>query len=172
MYRPCAVCAHARRFEIDWRLARPVVNVTQIAEEFGVSRYSVQSHRERHLTACLPTFQSWQATGKLTGRRRQLCELAANALGALAQAEHGALTAYTSDGGAASASSMPAIARKIREARAHLDQLACLAADAIADEERPQDLLDTAFTERLNQAWARIGRQAPPVSDIPDQPPT
>ena len=148
-------------------IKKAVINVTQIAQEFRVSRYSLQSHRERHLPACMPMFQTWHETGRLTGRRRHVCELTVNALGALAQAEYGALTACTNDGQASSAMSTTTIARKIRDARTGLDQLACLAADAVADEERPQDLWDAEFTERLNEAWARIDRQAPPAQDSP-----
>jgi quinol monooxygenase YgiN len=160
MFRPCAVCTDRRRSEIDWRLAHAVINVTEIAREYGVSRYSLQAHRERHLPACLTLFHTWADAAKLTGHRRQVYELYMNALGALAKAERGALTAVAADGHAAPAVSMTSVARAIRDARAGLDQLTRLAADAADHEDQPQDLLDAAVNERLRIAQARIANQA------------
>ena len=159
MFRPCAVCVDRRRSEIDWRLAHRVINVTDIAREYGVSRYSLQSHRDRHLPGCLTLFQTWADTAKLTGHRRQVYELYMHALGALAKAERGALTAVATDGYAAPAVSMTAVAREIRDARAGLDQLTRLAADGADHEDRPQDLMDAAVDERLRIAQARIADQ-------------
>src|SRR5438445_12665256 len=109
MFRACTVCMHAKRFEIDRRLSHRVINLTEIAREYGVSRDSMRSHREHHLPACLARFQTWLDTGRLTGQRRRVCGLYLNALGALAAAERGALTAPASDGASAPPVSMTAI---------------------------------------------------------------
>jgi len=161
MFRPCIVCSHAQRFEIDWRLSHRVISVTQIAREYGVSRDSLRSHRADHLPACMARFQAWADTGKLIGKRRRVCELATNALGALAEAEGRALTAHTNPGPAAPAVSMTTIARKVREGRAGLDQLARLAADA-AEHEDQQTAETTERIERLLREQIRIANETPP----------
>jgi hypothetical protein len=135
MSRPCTVCMHARRLEIDWRLAHPVISLTQIAEEYAVSRYSLQSHRRHHLPACLAAFQVAADALRLNEQQRQVRRLYMKALDALAEAERGALVAVTNDGLAAPAVSMTTIAHKIRDARAALDELTRLAADAAEHEE-------------------------------------
>jgi hypothetical protein len=49
MAQRCGVCAHPRRAEVD-EVLRERHNVSKIARELGVTRFSVQRHRDRHLT--------------------------------------------------------------------------------------------------------------------------
>ncbi len=151
---------HARRAEIDWRVAFPVINLTEIAQQFGVSRYGLQSHRRHHLPGCLATFQAWADAGRLNDQRRHVYELYMRALNALAAAERGALAAVTNDGQGAPTVSMTTIVYKIRDARAHLDQLALLAADATAHDERSQNIASAALAERIRKEQLRLTSQA------------
>ncbi len=48
MAQRCALCAHARRDEIDERLRGPHKTV-EIARDLGVTRFSVMRHRDNHL---------------------------------------------------------------------------------------------------------------------------
>jgi len=48
MAQRCGVCAHPRREEVDLILRGPH-NVSRIARDLGVTRFSVQRHREAHL---------------------------------------------------------------------------------------------------------------------------
>jgi hypothetical protein len=159
MSRPCTVCTHVRRAEIDWRLAFAVINLTKIAREYGVSRDALRSHREHHLPACLAAFQASADALTLNERQAEAGQLYMNALVALAHAERGALVAVANDGQPAPTVSMTAIASKIREARASLDQLARLASDATAHAERPQEIADAELGARIRTEEARLANR-------------
>ena len=49
MAQRCGVCAHPRRAEID-EILRGRHSASSVARDLGVTRFSVQRHRERHLT--------------------------------------------------------------------------------------------------------------------------
>ena len=49
MAQRCGVCAHPKREEVD-EILRGRHNASRVADELGVSRYSVQRHREKHLS--------------------------------------------------------------------------------------------------------------------------
>jgi hypothetical protein len=53
MPKPCAVCAHKRRSEIDVELVSEPVNVSAIARQYDVSRKAVTNHRDTHLPGML-----------------------------------------------------------------------------------------------------------------------
>jgi hypothetical protein len=49
MAQRCGVCAHPRRAEVD-EILQGRHNASKVARELGVTRFSVQRHREKHLT--------------------------------------------------------------------------------------------------------------------------
>jgi hypothetical protein len=163
------VCLHARRSEIDWRLAHRVINLTEIADAFGLSRYALQSHRQHHLPACLAVFQRWVDTGRLDEQRRHVRDLYIHALNALAHAEQGALVALTGDDSGAPPVSMTEIARKIRDARAALDQLTRLATSAGDPDEGPARLdgeLNGSVRAQLESVVVPAPEFDPPDDDV------
>ena len=48
MAQRCAVCAHPRRADVD-AILRGEHNASEIAQQLGVTRYSVMRHRDKHL---------------------------------------------------------------------------------------------------------------------------
>src|SRR5580765_1760406 len=49
MAQRCGVCAHPKREEVD-EILRGRHNASRIAQDLGVTRFSVQRHREKHLS--------------------------------------------------------------------------------------------------------------------------
>ena len=164
MPRPCAVCAHVERAEIDRRLSMQVCNLSELARTAGVPRKSLVAHRERHLPLFLPAFQASAdalTLGELQGEARRLYM---TTLDALARAEAGVLgkvKAKDSETGEeywyeTQVVSHTAIARMIREARAGLDQLTRLAADRPDEKGRPSNSGDAQLGEAIRLQLQRV----------------
>jgi hypothetical protein len=153
MPRVCTVCAHLQRAAIDERLALQVVNVAQVARDYGLDRKAVARHRDQHLPQFLRAFAG-QALGldaeQLNAEAQRLYLIT---LDALARAEHGALSHIDEDGKAQRRVSNTAIARFIREARQGLDLLAKLSAATPPPETSHED---GKFAQRVQEALGRI----------------
>lgn len=136
MARPCSVCAHLKRAEIDILLSRQAVNVVQLGRSYGLSRDALRAHRTNHLPSFLAAFTA-QADGlalrQLTAESERLY-LAA--LDNLARAEAGTLERIVEEEEETGQRivthrarvSVTAVSRAIREARSQLDQLVQLSA--------------------------------------------
>lgn len=158
MARPCTVCVHAKRAEIDQRLAFQVVNVKQLAAEMGLGRDAVRSHRAKHLPAFLPAFQARADALTLDTLQAEAQRLYLVTLDALAQAERGVLVEIDDSGKAHYRVSSTAVARLIREARTSLGLLASLAVDGEAPVEvRANGALDERIAQALDRALAAVG---------------
>jgi hypothetical protein len=158
MGMPCTVCAHPARGIIDQRLAVQVVNVKQLAAEYGLGRDAVARHRSKHLPLFLPAFQAQAdalTLGQLGAEAQRLYLLS---LDALAQAEAGVLVALDDHGAEVRKVSSTAVARLLREARASLGMLAKLAADGQAPVEaaaKHDEALDARIAAVLERAVSR-----------------
>src|SRR5438132_13901144 len=116
MPRICTVCAHLKRAEIDERLALQVVNVAQVARDYGLDRKSVARHRDQHLPQFLRAFAGGAAVLDLSTIRAEAQRLYLTTLDALARAEQGVLAHVDEPDKARPRVSNTAIARYIREA--------------------------------------------------------
>lgn len=158
MPRPCTVCTHLERAEIDKRLSLQVVNIAQLGREYGLGKDSLRAHRRKHLPEFLPAFTASAAALTLDTLSAEAQRLYLVSLDALAAAERGVLIEVGEDGTEYRKVSSTAIARLLREARAGLGLLAKLAADgAPADEPttRANAELDSRIAAALDRAVAR-----------------
>jgi hypothetical protein len=148
---------HPRRLEIDAWLARPRISETHIANEHGLTRDSVRSHRKNHVPQCLTIFDTWNRTGRMRGPRLQVYEIVIDALDALAQGERAAWLAWT-NGPAEHGATMAGIAHQIRKARNNLDRLARVAAEAAERDTESDALHDLTATvsEQLRQLRSEL----------------
>jgi hypothetical protein len=155
MSHPCNVCTHVDRSEIDWRLTFPVINLADIAREYTVSRDSLKAHRANHLPGALIEYHATaDRPWRMSDREQDVWEPYLNALDALARAERGALLAIGRHDSEPFLLSMSEIAHQIRLARAGLDQLTRLAADAASNQ--PDDPESEALNARLREQWQNI----------------
>ena len=155
MSRPCTVCTHVSRSLIDWRLTSPANNLADIAREYTVSRDSLKAHRAHHLPGALIEYHATaDRPWRMSDREQDVWEPYLNALEALARAERGALVAIGRHDREPLVVSMSEIAHQIRLARAGLDQLTLLAADAVSHE--PDDPNTEALKTRLREQWETI----------------
>ena len=91
MSRPCTVCSHWERSEIDRRLSLQVCNVAALAREYGLKKDAVHAHRRNHLPEFLPALQASQRAftmDELTAEAKRLYDIT---LDNLAMAEAGTL---------------------------------------------------------------------------------
>lgn len=163
MPRPCGVCSHKKRAEIDERLSLQVVNVAALAEEYGLGKDSVYRHRDKHLPAFLRAFagvQAPRAVGELAAEAERLYLVT---LDALAAAESGTLRAVEADRKGRSTQrrqvSLSQVARLIREARAGLDLIAKLSA-ASGTSTQHDGAKDAALDARIAKAMDAVVERA------------
>lgn len=171
MPKPCGVCAHMRRAEIDERLAQQVVNVSAVAREFGLGRRSVERHRERHLPEFLRAFAGRAQPLDYTALQAEAERLYLVTLDALAQAQAGVLVAVNDDGTQVRKVSNTSIARLISEARKGLDQLGKLAAVGADGESARTPTSNVELDARIAEALLRVERRqlgAGETSDVVD----
>lgn len=158
--RPCTVCAHRERGEIDRRLALQVCNVQSICRDFPpLHKDAVRNHRAHHLPDFLPAFQARAAALSLDALQAEAERLYQVTLDALAKAEAGVLVSVDPEGKSINRVSSTAVARLIREARAGLGLLASLAADGRHDA-TPAASANNALDERIALALARATDRA------------
>lgn len=77
MARPCTICTHPRRTEIDQALVAGITSNTAIATKFDVIETSLRRHRENHLPAKLAQAQEAHEVAQaddLLGQVRSLQE--------------------------------------------------------------------------------------------------
>lgn len=155
MPRPCTVCAHLKRAEIDQRLAFQVVNMSQLSREYGVGKDAIRGHRAKHLPAFLPAFQARADALTLDTLSAEAQRLYLVSLDALAAAERGVLIEVGEDGTEYRKVSSTSIARLLREARTTLGMLASLAADGAGPEETAK-VANTELDSRIAAALDRV----------------
>lgn len=181
MGKPCSVCAHSQRGEIDRRLAWQVVNLSQLATAFGLKRDALRRHRERHLPGFLPAFAAEAAGLSVDTLNAEAQRLYHVTLDALAQAEQGVLTNIEKNAAGdvveSRRVSSSAVARLIREARAGLDLLTKLAASGEVAPAVQEHGRDAALEARLLAALDRVTQRSLPavvdaevVGEAPDTP--
>lgn len=157
----CRVCAHPLRSEIDKRLAMQVVNVRQLAREYGIGKDSMARHREKHLPGFLAALQARAQVLDLDQLQAEYQRLYLTALDALAQAEYGTLVRLDDDGTEHRAISSTAVARLLREARAGLDSMARLAvAGAGAGGSSPTASTNPALDDAIAAALERVASRS------------
>lgn len=160
MPRPCSVCAHLQRAEIDRRLSFQVVNLAQLAREYGVGRDAVRAHRAAHLPAFLPAFQASAEALTLGTLAAEAQRLYSVTLDALALAEAGVLSHVGDDGTEHRLVSSTAVARMIKEARQGLGLLVKLSADAGSTDSRPAGVSNGELDARIGQALEGVMARA------------
>jgi hypothetical protein len=159
MPKPCAVCAHIKRAEIDERLARQVVNIAALAREFDVGRRSVERHRDRHLPDFLRAFAGRAQPLDYTAIQAEAERLYLVTLDALGKAESGVLVRIDADGTQHYKQSLSTIARLVKEARSGLDQLAKLAAVGADGNAARTPTTNDALDARIAEALLRVERR-------------
>lgn len=169
MPRPCTVCTRKDRNEIDRRLSFQVVNLSEMAREFGVSRDALTAHRRNHIPTFLPAFQASADALTLGTLQAEAQRLYSVTLDALAQAEAGVL--QHADGATAESRlvSSTAIAKMIKEARAGLTLLVKISADAGNSNEAPMGVangeLDASIRAALVKTMERNKGRSVTTSD-------
>ena len=98
MPRICTTCAHLQRAQIDERLALQVVNIAQVARDYGLDRKSVARHRDQHLPQFLRAFAGRAAALDVSKIQAEAERLYLTTLDALARAEQGTLARIDEDG--------------------------------------------------------------------------
>src|SRR5207248_5926055 len=136
-----------------------VVNVAQVAREYGLDRKAVARHRDQHLPQFLRAFAGRAAVLDVSKIQAEAERLYLTTLDALARAEQGTLTRIDEDGKARPSVSYSAIARFIREARQGLDLLAKL---SLASDTRdtPPNEVNPQLDARIAAALERVERRA------------
>lgn len=179
MPRPCTICSHLERANIDRRLCFQVVNVAQLAREYGVKPDAMHAHRRNHLPEFLPAFQAQAGALTLTQLQAEAQRLYLVTLDALAMAEAGVLERVKitdPDTGEETYEHRPVVsitgvARMIREARAGLGQLAALAGDRGDDEGRPSTGADAELGAAIRTQLARVvARQSVAALRVGEEP--
>ena len=156
----CQVCAHPLRTVIDQRLAAQVVNISALADEYGVPRRSMSNHRDNHLSEFLRVLVSRAQLFDLETLNAEATRLYMTTMDALAKAERGVLISSRDKDGMVTeryAVSQTAVARFIREARQGITLLAKLSADRVKDSDNaPTTKSDNALTARMEAALSRV----------------
>lgn len=178
MPRPCSVCTHFQRAEIDQHLARQVVNVAQVARVYGLGKDAVARHRRDHLPAFLPSLTARQEAAPRDALLAEAKRLYDISLDALAAAEAGVLVEVGRDGEETRKVSSSAVARSLREARASLGLLVDLSIDGPpaerGDQPHPDQALAASLARTLERAEARaIGQHGDGIEEaVVVDPPT
>lgn len=173
MPRPCTVCAHLDRADIDRRLAFQVCNVSALAREYGLKRDAVVAHRANHLPEFLPAFQAAAGALTLDALQAEAQRLYVTTLDALALAEAGVMERMPHwneetkewEEKPGRKVSITGVARMIREARAGLDQLTRLAADRGTPEGRPSSGADAELGAAIRTQLERVVSRAATVRE-------
>lgn len=175
MPKPCTVCTHLKRAEIDVLLARQACSPTAIGRQYGLHKDALIRHRERHLPSFLPAFTA-QADGlvqpMLTAEYQRLYM---HGLDNLARAEAGVLERVVHEDpetGERYVEHRPRVstqdvARAIREARSTLDSLLRLTAGEREPDTAPQAgdaALGAAIRAQLEAVIARRGGPTEPAA--------
>jgi hypothetical protein len=151
---------HPERVVIDWRLSRPVVDVSALGVEFGLTRYALRAHRDAHAARAITRVEP-RPGQHLNALQEAVQRRYWDALDALAYAERAALLSVDGHDRASGAVSMTSVAAKIRAARRALDSLAITAWDASTPEGQQQQLL----AARIGNALANIHGASPSESE-------
>jgi len=144
--RPCTVCGHAQRQEIDRLLLTGNVSVETIATEFGVHWRALYRHKDKHLLQTLGLAPKASALADADSLLSQLTDLQERTLAILAAAEHG------DDKGLA--------LKAITEARRNLELLGKLAGEL-----QTQPVVNVVFTQEWTQVRAVVLQALAPYAD-------
>lgn len=87
MPRPCTICSHARRAEIDAALVAGQAPNTTIAALFGVTESAIRRHAREHLPAALTKAQEAQEVAQADDLLGQVQNLQSRTLAILKTAE-------------------------------------------------------------------------------------
>lgn len=160
MPKPCSVCAHIRRAEIDGKLAQQVVNLSAIGRDYGLKRDALRAHRAKHIPSFLPMLIGRAAVPDVDQLQAEAERLYAVSLDALARAEAGVLVQIDDDGTEVRKVSSTAIARAIREARGSLDLLVKLSTAGASAANGAGQAGDAALGARIEQALSKVMQRA------------
>jgi hypothetical protein len=178
MPKPCSVCAHNRRAEIDGKLAQQVVNLSAVGRDYGLKRDALRAHRSKHIPSFLPMLIGRAEVPSVDALAAEAERLYAVSLDALARAEAGVLVQIDDDGTEVRKVSSTAIARMIREARGSLDLLVKLSTAGATSANSGDRGGDAALGARIEQALDKVMQRAIGQADdvidvevVADEPP-
>lgn len=160
MPKPCTVCSHLDRGEIDRLLGRQMVNVAEVARTYGVSVDACHRHRSRHLPDFLPAFQATAVAPTMSKLHAEYQRLHAIALDELARAQSGTLHDVGKDGSEVRTISATAVARALDNVRKTLGDLVHLAADAAPPDEAPMGQTTGELMGRIRDQLKRVEARA------------
>jgi hypothetical protein len=164
MPRSCAVCTHIELAAINKRLLVGLVNVSELAREFGVPRKSMQNHRNCHVEQWYAALRERAALPGATAHQLEVNDLYNVILDGLATAEAGAWqhierrNGKTPDGDkpAAPTLSLTSVAHSIRDVRAHVVELVELSLKHPNEEEAQARRESRELGERISEQLRRI----------------
>ena len=158
MPRPCTVCLHPDRAEVDRRLASGRENVAALARTLGVGRKALERHRDRHVPAPLANIRAHvdaEGASPLLGELERLYHLT---LAALASAEGAALSHIDPDR-VGPVASHAAIAASVNEARRLVGDIAELF-DGAAEAGQLVEPPDPVLEARIQATLARVAERS------------
>lgn len=115
MPKPCPACVHPDRDKIETAILEGCQSLPDIAQRFGIGKWTVFRHKQRHLSKQLKKAQDTQEKVQADSLLRQILYLQSKALTILKSAE--------------AAGELKTALTAIREARGNLELLAKLQGD-------------------------------------------
>jgi hypothetical protein len=156
MARPCTICSHIRRAEIDRSLALQVCNVAEAARVYGLKVDAVHRHRKRHLPDFLPSLTAEASAPTMSRLHAEYQRLYSIALDELAKAQAGSLEYVDGTAETMRTYSASAISRAIDTARRTLGDLVSLASDAAPPDQAPSGIAHGELSKAMGDALARV----------------
>jgi len=165
MPTPCRVCSSLHRPEIDARLVQHVVNIAELAREYGVPWKSMKQHREAHLPTFLRVYGAAADLPSLGQLHAEALRVYMATLDELGRAQAGVFAHVDDEGKDVRVVSHTAIARLLDGARKSVDQLARLAADGAEAQERPTGMADGELSARIAAQLTKVVQRSTTHSD-------
>jgi hypothetical protein len=142
-----------------------VVNIAELAREYGVPWKSMKAHREQHLPTFLKVYGAAADLPSLGQLHAEALRVYMSTLDELGKAQAGVLAHIDDSGHEVRVVSHTAIARLLDGARKSVDQLARLAADGAEAQERPTGLADGELSARIAAQLTKVVARSTTHSD-------